>query len=484
MLCGNGTLKLSALLPEAEAGGPEIDIVDVTPDSRRVRPGSLYVAIRGTREDGHDYVVDAIERGAAAVVVERPAPGALGAPAVQVASTQSALARIAARLQGDPARELGLIGFTGTFGKTTTSEVLRALLSASGARVGVVGSLGARYGDFSDRSTALTTPGPVELHRALRGLRDAGADTAIIEVTSHALRLGRVIGLELSGGIIAAILPGEHTDFHRSYTDYIAAKRKFLDYLRSDAVLAYDADNRAARLLAGDAPVRIAAGLTLHGEVRTPHDLAVTDVVLDAAGAVLTVRGVRMRSALLGRANVRNVGLALTFALASGVDLPLIPEPLAALQPLPRRMQRFRVGDRTILDDTAAHPQSFDNVFEAASLIPHERLLAAYVIRGNRGTAINLRNAHRLAELSAIYDATIVATAGADVTGAQDRAAPEEIDAARSGFTSHGCPLGWHDTLAEAIRDVAELSRRGDLVLLIGAQGMNAGARLLQERLS
>jgi len=476
-------VKLSKLLPEAESGGPDIDIIDVTPDSRRVAPGSLYVAVRGTRKDGHAYVADAIRRGAAAVVVERPVPEALGIPAIQVASTAEALAKAAARFYGEPGGELSLIGFTGTFGKTTTSEVLRAVLAASGAKAGVLGSLGARYGSYADGSTALTTPGPVELHRALRRMRDAGAETVIIEVTSHALRLGRVIGLELSGGLIAAILPGEHTDFHRSYTEYIAAKRKFLDYLKPDAVLAFDADNRAARLLAAGADVRLAAGLTLHGHARAPADLAVTDVALDADGALLTVRGVRMRSRLLGRANVRNVGLAVTYALASGVALASIPDALAGLQPLSRRMQRFTIAGRMVIDDTAAHPASFDNVFEAASLIPHERLIAAYVIRGSRGTAINERNAHRLAELSAIYDAQMIVSAASDLTPDKDRATAEEIDASRGAFDAHGCPVRWHDRLEDAMREAAAVSRRGDLILLIGAQGMNEGARLLREAL-
>lgn len=476
-------MQLSKLLPESEPGGLELDIVDVTPDSRRVAPGSLFVAVRGTRDDGHAYVADAVSRGAAAVVVERPAPEALGVPAIQVPSTRETLARAAARLHGEPGRELTLIGFTGTFGKTTTSEVLRVLLEARGRRPGVLGSLGARYGRYRDRSTALTTPGPVELHRALRGMRDGGADTVIMEVTSHALRLGRVIGLELAGGVIAAILPGEHTDFHRSYADYVAAKRQFLDYLKPDAVLAFDADNRAARMLAADAKVRVTAGLTLHGHARGSHDLAVTDVALDADGALLTVRGTRLRSALLGRANVRNVGLALTFALASDADLTRLGEPLAALRALPRRMQRFDAGGRVVLDDTAAHPDSFSNVFEAASLIPHGRLIAAYVIRGSRGAEINIRNAERLAELAAVHDATVVVSAAADVAGPQDRATAAEIDAARRAFSAHGCPIRWHDTLDAATADAAVLSSAGDLILLIGAQGMNEGARLLRERI-
>ena len=121
------------------------------------------------------------------------------------------------------------------------------------------------YGPFHDPGNGLTTPAPVELHRALRGLRDAGADTAIMEVTSHALLMDRARGLSFGGGLIAAIMPGEHTDFHRTYEDYVAAKRLFLDYLAPGALLAFDADNRVSASLAADARVAVRAGVSLQG---------------------------------------------------------------------------------------------------------------------------------------------------------------------------------------------------------------------------
>src|SRR2546423_574629 len=148
-------------------------ITGLTEDSRRVRAGMVFVAVPGSALDGHAFVADALSRGAAAIVAERDVAATV--PVIRVPSARQALAEMAARFYGHPARELDVMGFTGTFGKTSTSDVLRQLLDAGGRRTGILGSLGARYGAFAQSSMGLTTPAPVELHAALRGLRDAGA---------------------------------------------------------------------------------------------------------------------------------------------------------------------------------------------------------------------------------------------------------------------------------------------------------------------
>jgi UDP-N-acetylmuramoyl-L-alanyl-D-glutamate--2,6-diaminopimelate ligase len=231
-------------------GSADTSIVDITEDSRAASPGSLFVAVAGTADDGHRYVDDAIARGAAAVVVERPDCVPDGVPAVVVPSARRALSLIAQRFYGDPSSGLDIVGFTGTFGKTTTSHVLQLLLNAAGCRTAVIGSLGARFAGVSYELQGMTTPSPVLLQRSLRRVRDAGASTVVMEVTSHALMQERVHGLRFSGGLIAAIRPGEHIDFHRNYEDYVNAKRLILGYLEPSALLAYDADNRAAAMLA------------------------------------------------------------------------------------------------------------------------------------------------------------------------------------------------------------------------------------------
>lgn len=480
-------MRLSELAAgyDIEAAGDaarDPDITGVTEDSRRVEPGMLFVAIRGTADDGTKYIDDAIRRGAAAIVTEQSGCGA-PVPVVLATSSRHALADLAERFFLRPAAQLKVIGFTGTFGKTSTSGILRELLEAGGARPGVLGSLGAKYRDFHDAGNGLTTPAPVELHRALRGLHTAGADTVIMEVTSHALRLGRVDGMQFDGGLLAAIMPGEHTDFHRSYEDYIEAKRLFLDYLSPDALLAYDADNHAARTLAADARVSRRSGFSLHGR---DTDLMLKNIALDHSGARFSIGGRRLHSPLLGRGHLRNVALALAYALAEGVTVDAARRVLKRLQPLPRRMERYEIEGRLVLDDTAGHPDSLQATFDVAAMLTRapgmdaSRTVVVYAIRGNRGTDINRRNAHALTDRAAEHGVrTIVATASADVAGPNDRASDEEIDAVKQTFAARGQAIHWHDDLHGALASALRLTSAGDLIVLVGAQGMNEGRRLL-----
>jgi UDP-N-acetylmuramoyl-L-alanyl-D-glutamate--2,6-diaminopimelate ligase len=477
-------MRLSALAKGFAMTGVsrDPDITLVTEDSRKVRPGAMFVAVGGTSRDGHDFVRDALDRGAAAIVVERADAVPPGVPTCVVPSGRQALAALAARFHGEPARALQLIGFTGTFGKTTTSDILRALLEADGRRPGVLGSLGARYGSFSDPGDGLTTPMPPELHGSLAALRRAGADIVIMEVTSHALRLGRVEGLTFRGGLLSAIVPGEHTDFHRSYEDYVAAKRRLLLHLAPESVLAFDGDNRAARRLAADANVAGRSGFTMGG---SGSDLHCVDAVrLDAEGTSFTIDGEPVRSSLLGRPNVRNAALAASYALAVDVPFETIRRTLPTLRPLPRRMQRLTAAGRTILDDTSGHADSLTSVFDVVALLPREKLWIAWAIRGSRGADVNRRNALALADFAALHEAQgLVVTSAEDLTAPKDAVTSDEVDAVREALRGKGRPHTLCPTLEEAMKEIARRSGPGDLVVVIGAQGMNEGVRLLQEML-
>jgi len=482
------------------------DILGISENSQRIQPGMLFVAIRGTSLDGHAYIGDAIARGASAVVAERTGAIPVGVPVVRVPSSRDALALLASRFYATNKLDLSLIGFTGTFGKTSTSDVLRQLLDATSQRTAVLGSLGARYRTFVDPGEGLTTPAPVELHRALRGLADAGATTVILEVTSHALRLERVNSLLFDGGLLAAIMPGEHTDFHRSYEDYVEAKRLFLSWLTTDAPLAYDADNLAARRLATephqatgrhrhsrsqveyegrDAQNIRPIGFTLEGR---NTDLQFYDILLDGKGTtfslggrtVSTQSGIRMHSPLLGRGHLRNVALALTYAIGIGLPAPSAREIIASLTPLRRRMERYDVDGRTVLDDTAGHPDSLAATLDVAAMLPHRGLVVVYAVRGRRGPDINRRNALALADLCHLHGVDpLIATAASDRVGPADTATVEEVDVTRQSLVARGRRFVWHDALADAIGEALARTRPGDLIALVGAQGMNGGKEML-----
>ena len=492
------SLSLAALAASYEIAGDGATVITgLTEDSRAVEPGFLFVAVSGTADDGHRYIGDAIARGAAAVAVERGREVPAGVPVVTVPGARQALSVMAGRFYGEPSRDLEIIGFTGTFGKTTTSHVLQQLLNAAGRRTAVVGSLGARFEETAYELRGMTTPSPVVLQRALRRMRDAGADTVVMEVTSHALDMDRVHGLSFGGGLIAAIRPGEHIDFHRNFDDYVASKRRILSYIKRGALVAYDADNRAATSIAREREDVRDAGFSLRrtpigvdaaeGERRRDvlddrRIMSFADAVLDDQGAVFTVDGARVRSALLGRANLRNVALALTFARQIGLPVEDARSALAGLTALSRRMERYELGGRTVLDDTAGHPESFDATFEVADLIPAGRVIVAYALRGSRGADINRRNALSLAEHALTLGAyrTIV-TEASDTAGALDRVQPDEADAARQAFRERGVEPAWHETMQKAMEDAAAHSRAGDLIVLVGAQGMNAGRAALAQ---
>jgi UDP-N-acetylmuramoyl-L-alanyl-D-glutamate--2,6-diaminopimelate ligase len=518
-------MRLSTLVAGFQVTPSDADpeISGVTEDSRRVRPGMLFVAVPGTLLDGHAYIADALSHGAVAVIAERTGAIPLGIPVVRVPSSRDALAVVAARYYGTANSKLSLIGFTGTFGKTSTSDILRQLLNAAGHRTGVIGSLGARYDTFEHPGHGLTTPAPVELHKALRDLEGAGATTVILEVTSHALMLGRVDGLRFAGGLLAAVMPGEHTDFHRSYEDYVEAKRLFLDYLNPGALLAYDADNLAARQLIAHGSARsitaeaTSAAIGIERHVHQRHrrrtrprdeapaaafrpigfsidgrdaDLCLYDVTLDGRGAAFSIggravgarSGIRIQSPLLGRGHLRNVALALTYVLGTGLPISAAELVVSRLAPLRRRMERYDVGARTILDDTAAHPDSLRATFEVAALVPHQKLAVVYALRGRRGADINRQNAMALADLSSLYGVEpLIITSSSDAVSQADAAQPGEIDAARQALVSRGRRFVWHDELRPALTDAIDRTRAGDLILLVGAQGMNDAKELLQE---
>jgi UDP-N-acetylmuramoyl-L-alanyl-D-glutamate--2,6-diaminopimelate ligase len=504
-------MRLSQLVDGFPVTPPDADpdINGITEDSRRVGAGTVFVAIPGTSLDGHAYISEAVKRGAAAIVAERTGTIPLGVPVVRVPSSRAALAVFAARYYGTANIDLSLIGFTGTFGKTSTSEMLRAMLEAGGERTAVLGSLGARYGGFHDLGTGLTTPAPVELHRALRGLANAGATTVIMEVTSHALKLGRVEGLRFDGGLVAAIMPGEHTDFHRSYEDYVEAKRRFLAHVKADALLAYDADNLAARRI-----VMNTSGDEARGHAHHSHDsrraapapelsryrpigfsleqrdaeVQLCDVRMDASGATFALcggalgpaAGITVRSPLLGRAHVRNLGLALTYAIGNGLAPDAVQGIVSSLTPLRRRMERYDAAGRTVLDDSAAHPDSIRATFEVAAQLARQAPAVVYAVRGHRGAEINRQNAIALADLCSLNGVEpLIVTSASDCTGPSDAASAAEIDATRQALVTRGRRFAWHDMLDDALTEVLDRTRAGDLIVLIGAQGMDDAKKLL-----
>jgi UDP-N-acetylmuramoyl-L-alanyl-D-glutamate--2,6-diaminopimelate ligase len=476
--------------------GTDVEVSGIAVDSRQVQPGDLFVAQRGERTDGIRFVAEARDKGAVAACSAAPVPDF---PTIVAPDPRSALPRLATTLYRHPAAQLRLLGITGTLGKTSTALLVQSALAASGVRVGVIGSLGVRHrGQVAD--TGMTTPDAPSIHRALRQMVDAGVTTAVMEVTSHGIALKRVAGLTFAIGALTNLVPDEHLDFHGTPEHYLRTKARFFDMLQPGAPLVVNRDDAHARKLVADAGlarVRPVIGVSAHGDPEA--DVAVSGLRSDAAGSVfaLEVRralplatggevapgAIPLVLPVLGVHQVSNAALAAVVALLAGGAPAGVTESVAELAPIRRRMEVIRQTSPTILDDTVGNPRAVDAVFATIRAIPHRSLRVAFGIRGSRGAAINRRLAAALARAvrSTPGPVLLVVTSSEDAAGARDRVREDEREAVLTVLREEAVAFGYEPTLAAAVRRVLEGSGEGDLVLLLGAQGMDGAAEVARQ---
>jgi UDP-N-acetylmuramoyl-L-alanyl-D-glutamate--2,6-diaminopimelate ligase len=486
-------LLLDAGLDAAVAGRELVS--GVTADSRRVRPGDLFVAIRGTEVDAHEFVRGAVGRGAAAVVVEAPCPD-VPVPCVRTDDARRALAALAAAWFGRPAERLSLIGITGTVGKTSVLMMLEALFAAGGRRLGTIGSLGIRT-DGETRQTGLTAPDPLQLHQGLADMLADGCDCAAMEVTSHALAQRRVHGIELDLGIFTNLVPLEHSEFHGSFRGYVEAKARFFDHLRPGALLVHNADDRAVRRLARGrdlTPVGVGTGprtALVAVEIReisrggTRFRLRLRRPLPLLTGGETPPRAVDLDLKLLGRSNVYNASLAAVTAMCMGIGDPAVREGLGRLEAPRRRMEILHDGDFLVVDDTVGHPDSVSALFEVVERLDVRQVHAVFAVRGKRGPRINRQTAEALAIWAQRRPlATLVVTRSDDAADERNRVSKAEEAAFLAPLRDAGLRVEQRATLREAVPAALRRARENDLVLLLGAQGMDAGAERAREWLA
>ena len=374
---------LLASFPGAEVrGDPALEVTDVTHDSRRSGPGSLFVAIRGLAADGNEFVEAARRRGAIAICSEQPPPGA--GTWVRVADAREALATFSAAIHGFPARHLDLVGVTGTNGKTTTAYLVDSALRTAGETVGLLGTVEYRVGDRIAEA-ARTTPESSDLQALLREMVDAGCRRAVLEVSSHSLALKRVHGLEFRVAVFTN-LTRDHLDFHGDMDAYFAAKRLLFEkQLRPDghAVLNLD-DDRARELVAAS------RGTTWTYSLANPKaDLLAEDVRLSLDRTrfrARTPKGVlEVETPLVGAFNVQNALAALGAGLALGLPEDAVQRGIAALRGVPGRMERVVAGqDFTVLVDYAHTDDALKNLLETVRSLKPRRVITIFGCGGDR----------------------------------------------------------------------------------------------------
>lgn len=458
-------LALAALEPDAAASGLAFD-------SRRVRPGDLFFCLVGVRDDGHLHAGEAVRRGAGALVVERPLPSdgmERPVPQVVVPDTRVALAWAAARWYRLPARDLNLVGVTGTNGKTTVTYMVEAILRAAGESVGRVGTVGIH--DGREESPPIhTTPEPLALQSALARMRANGVGWVVMEVSSHALAQERVTGCLFHYGVLTNITR-DHFDFHADHEDYVRAKLRLFgprqgplgDETTRTAVIhgpyarLFARPEVAPRFQRGDRVVRFGTG--------TADDVRAVDVRADPEGTSFRVRHrgdefpVRLR--MPGAHNVENALAAAAVMLQESIPPDVVRQGLESLAGVLGRAQRVDCGQPfTVLVDFAHNPAGLEAVLRLAPPRAGGRRLIVFGAEGERDRG---KRAQMGQVVSRMADYAVI-------TSDNPHGEPPEriLSDVAAGWEPDGCPFDIVVDRGLAIALALDAARPGDLVIIAG----------------
>jgi UDP-N-acetylmuramoyl-L-alanyl-D-glutamate--2,6-diaminopimelate ligase len=398
---------LTALAQKDVRGNLEVEITGLAYDSRQVKPGDLFVAIKGLTVDGHDFIPQALERGAVAVVVQdarytqhvsritQPAARITHhASRILVPNSRQALAHLAAAFHGYPARQLKVIGVTGTDGKTTTVNLIQAILAAAGCKTGMISSVNALIGDeYYDTGLHVTTPEAPDVQRYLAQMVVAGTEYAVLESTSHGLAQHRVTACEYDVAVVTNITH-EHLDYHGTYEEYRAAKaRLFRDLSTSfrkpdtPKVSILNADDSSYGYLRA-----IPADRHLTYGLNSPADVTARDIVSSPEGICFTAQtpsgDLAVHSSLVGPFNVDNILAAIAVGISQEIASKAVQEGIASVTGVVGRMERIDLGqDFAVIVDFAHTPNSLKRALETARGLTQGEVIVVFGCAGLRDAA-------------------------------------------------------------------------------------------------
>ncbi|MCA2981373.1 MAG: UDP-N-acetylmuramoyl-L-alanyl-D-glutamate--2,6-diaminopimelate ligase [Myxococcaceae bacterium] len=362
----------------------KVEVTGLTTDSRRVKPGDLFIAVPGATADGTQFARAAVEQGAVAVLAEKPVPG-LSVPLFLTASARKAAALAAGNFHGNPARELSLLGVTGTNGKTTTAWLLESIMTAGGSVCGLFGTIEVRF-QGTRRAPTHTTPDPLELHRTFREMVDAGVDTVVMEVSSHALAQDRVHGLTFRAAGFTN-LSRDHLDFHKDMEAYFQAKRRlFTDHLSPGGVAVVNGDDTYTTRIYNE----------LRGQKRMAWKFSrLGNGEVSCGAAELTTAGIKatlktpagdipVKSQLVGAHNLDNILTATGLALAAGASRRDVQDGIERVTRVPGRMEKVTGHGVTVLVDYAHTDDALARALDSARHVTKGRVLVVFGCGGDR----------------------------------------------------------------------------------------------------
>lgn len=462
-------------------------ITGISDKSYRIKTGNLFVAVRGYKYDGHNYIVEAVEKGAAAIVCDKPVNSSV--PVIYVDDTRIALAELSNAWFNFPAETMNIIGVTASNGKTTTTFMIHHLLSSYFAKTGLIGTVVIEDGNAA-YDADLTTPNSRELFELLAVMRDNRCSHVTMEVSSAGQEQHRVHGISYN---IAAFnnVSREHIDFHGSFENYWHHKSKLIRNLNSKAIAVLNADeplimdlkedtkadvvtyslkNNSADILIDEIDLSNGFGSFRY---KIPEKISRKNVCLNSCNFSAQLK-------VLGLHNIYNATSAITVAKLCGIPEDTIISALTTFRGVERRFQLIYDGKYKIIDDHFANAGNIDITLETLGLMVYNNLHLVLAIRGNRGRIVNGENAEMIVKwLPKLPVDKLYVTDSEEFVGEFDLVTSEERTAFLEVLDKAGVQYTHYSRLTEAILAVLQAVKPGDIILLGGPQGMDHAAHLI-----
>lgn len=453
-------MKLKDIIKGVDAevtGSVDIEVADLQFDSRRVATGTVFVAQRGTKVDGHTFIPMSVKQGAVAIVCEElPAELPTGVTFVKVQDSSYALGLMAANMYGHPTSQLKLIGITGTNGKTTTVTLLHRMFRMLGYHVGLVSTIVNKI-DEEELPTGHTTPDALELNQLLRKMVDAGCQYAFMEVSSHAVVQHRIAGLQFAGAIFSNITH-DHLDFHKTMANYIAAKKGFFDALPKTAWALVNVDDKNGRVMVQNTKAEVH---TYALQQMADFHCKILENTFE--GMHLDLNGSELWCRLVGRFNAYNLTAIYAAAVLCGVEKGEALRILSMLEAAPGRFQYVNGRGVTAIVDYAHTPDALQNVISTIDGIrkPTQQLITVVGCGGDRDRT----KRPEMAKIASEGSDKLVLTSDNPRTENPDSI----LDEMEAGLTAQQLSRTVRITdRRQAIRTACMMAKEGDIVLVAG----------------
>ncbi len=472
----------------------DLSFKGVTDDSRKVQSDYVFIAIQGESRDGNEYIQDAINKGAKLIITERDLDHRYQIPYLKVEDARAALANLNALLYSTTQSNIRVIGVTGTNGKTTTTHMIEAIFREAGRDIALLGGQGLRMGGLRKESS-LTTPSSEEINKFLFQARKRGVGWAVMEVSSHGLKQKRVEGIQFDTAIFTNI-SRDHLDYHGNLEDYIHSKSLLFKGLKENTRAIINGDDpHAFRMIEGKRGIYVisyglkskstitASSIDMGNGIRFNYCLQRS---LDTyRHGKIEVQEFPIEVKLLGYHNIYNALAAITTGLIYEVSIQDIQRALRGFSPVARRLEYTSIPPYYVLDDYAHNPSSLEAAFQSLQSINYQDLYVLVALRGGRGEEINRENAEIIANWCTLLKVRgLYITESRDCVDLDNRVQNHEREGFLRTLRKRRVPYRFHTNLRNSIQEILRKTKGEDLIVLLGAQGMDAGKELIKSLIS